>query len=279
MTKLMLHAGGREVTLEELAAVPVPEPTSRWYPIGHATVIETVTRQLEIVGLTIERTSYGLSKDDGRMFATFDLGMEIVPGVTLAAGVRNSIDKSFPLGFCAGNRVCVCDNLAFSAELMVRRKHTRFGHDRFKADITDTVGRLAAFRAAEVERIVRMQGLTLTDTEAESFMLRAYEHDFIQARYMQKLIEAWREPAFEGELAERTAWSLFNCFTLVMADRQVVNPQAYAAATMKLQALLSTPTLRIEDVGFDRERNARDAGTGGELARAMGENGLMDEVM
>ena len=238
-SKLMLHCGAREVDLDELAAVPTPEPTARWFPIGHATVIETVVRSLEDVGLVVERARYGLSRGDARMFATLDLGVEVVPGVKLAAGVRNSVDQSFPLGFCAGHRVFICDNLAFSAELLVRRKHTKFGLDRFKVDITDTVGRLAAFRAAEVERIVRMRDLDLSDTQAESLMLRAYEHDFISQRFLPKLIEAWRTPAFEGELAGRTAWSLFNCFTLVMADVSVTNPQRYAAATMKLQSLLS----------------------------------------
>jgi hypothetical protein len=56
---------------------------------------------------------------------------------------------------------------------------------------------------------------------------------------MNRLIEAWRTPAFGGELAERTAWSLFNCFTLVMSDLASTNPQRYASATMKLQALLT----------------------------------------
>src|ERR1019366_1297200 len=207
-SKLMLHSGAREVSLSELAAVPTPAPIDPWYPIGHHAVIQTVETSLFAIGVKVERSMYALSKNNERMFATLDLGMEIVPGVTLTAGVRNSIDKSFPLGFCAGHRVFVCDNLAFSAELLVKRKHTRFGHDRFKLDVTETVSKLAAFRAAEIERIVRMKDMVLTDRDAESLMLRAYEHEFVQARYMQKLIEAWRTPAFEGELAEHTAWEL-----------------------------------------------------------------------
>jgi hypothetical protein len=238
-TKLTLHVDAREVTLDELAAVPTPPPTTTWFPLGHATVIETVTRNLESVGLAVDRAKYGLSRGGARMFATLDLEVEVVPGVKLAAGVRNSTDQSFPLGFCAGHRVFVCDNLAFSAELLVSRKHTRFGHERFKADIAETVGKLQAFREAEVARIDRMRGLVLDDRHAESLMLRAYEHGFCGVRYLPKLIEAWRAPAFGGELAERTAWSLFNCFTVVMADLASTNPQRYAAATMKLQALLT----------------------------------------
>jgi hypothetical protein len=36
-------------------------------------------------------------------------GPWLCPGVSLAVGIRNSWDQSFPLGFCAGARVFVCD--------------------------------------------------------------------------------------------------------------------------------------------------------------------------
>jgi hypothetical protein len=240
-TKLILHCGAREVEREALRAVPTPDPTDRWFPIGHDAVITTVEHSLTAVGITINKARYGLSRGDMRMFATLDLAIDLIPGVTLAAGIRNSLDKSFPLGFCAGHRVFCCDNLAFSAELLVKRKHTRFGHDRFKVDVTDCVGRLQAFRDAEVARIVRMQKLEITDRDAESLMLRAYEHEYVSHRHLPKLIGAWRDPRFDGSgVSERTAWALFNCFSLVMSDLTVTNPQRYAAATMKLQALLSS---------------------------------------
>lgn len=130
------------------------------------------------------------------------------------------------------------DNLSFSAELMVRRKHTRFGADRFRDDIAQCVAKLDEFRLAEQGRITRMQETPIGNVEAESFMLRAYEHRLVSHRTLPGLIEAWREPAHEA-FEERTLWSLFNCFTLVMADRAKSNPQAHAAATMRLQGLLN----------------------------------------
>jgi hypothetical protein len=44
-------------------------------------------------------------------------------GVNLAVGLRSSIDKSIALQWCCGSRVFVCDNLAFSAETQITRKH------------------------------------------------------------------------------------------------------------------------------------------------------------
>src|ERR1700730_8762988 len=130
-SSLCLHAGARTVTREELSEYKAPPPEGRWYPVSHARVLETVKGTLHEAGYEVKKEILSLSQNGHRFFGTLDLGTSIASGVCLAVGVRNSTNKSFPLGFCAGERVFVCDNLAFSSELLVRRKHTRFGRDRF----------------------------------------------------------------------------------------------------------------------------------------------------
>ena len=39
-------------------------------------------------------------------------------------GLRNSHDKTFPIGIAYSSRVFVCDNLAFMGDHVIRRKHT-----------------------------------------------------------------------------------------------------------------------------------------------------------
>lgn len=107
-SNLCLHRGAREVGREVLASVPTPPPSRRWVPIGHAQAVDTVEQALSSSGFRIERQRLGLSRDDARLFGVMDLTVEVAPDVTLAVGVRNSIDQSFPLGFCAGHRVFVC---------------------------------------------------------------------------------------------------------------------------------------------------------------------------
>jgi hypothetical protein len=218
--------------------VPVPSASRRWVPIGHEPVVSTVIATLEGSGLRVERQRFALSADDARLFGTLDVAVEVAPAVTLAVGVRNSLDQTFPLGFCAGHRVFVCDNLAFSAELMVRRKHTRFGAERFRDDIAQCVAKLEEFRLAERSRIGRMQSTPLSDVEAESFMLRAYERRLIGPRLLPRVIDEWREPTHEA-FAARTLWSLFNGFTAALAERATSNPAQHARQSMALQALLS----------------------------------------
>ena len=234
---LITHCGAREVSREDLDKVETPPATASWFPVKHATVIDTVSQGLTASGFAIRSAKYALSRGDARLFSTVDLATALGTGVSLAVGIRNSTDKSLPLGFIAGSRVFVCDNLAFRSELLVRRKHTRNGATRFQEAICQAVQSLQQFKEAEGERIRRFQALELKDVQAESLMLRAYEKDVVSHRLLPRVIEEWRTPSFE-EFAPRTLWSLFNAFTTCLAERQRTDPQRFAALTIRLQDLL-----------------------------------------
>jgi hypothetical protein len=225
------------VTREELDAIDAPPPTRTWFPVRHSNVIDTVAEALAGAGFAIRRLRFAVARHDARMFATMDLETALADGVSLAVGIRNSTDKSLPLGFCAGSRVFVCDNLAFRSELLVRRKHTRFGRERFHEEICEAVASLEQFRVAEAARIRRMQGVEIGDELAESLILRGHLAEIVSPRLLPALVRGWREPAHE-EFRPRTVWSLFNAFTAVLAPRQRSNPQQFAALTMRLSSLL-----------------------------------------
>ena len=235
-SRLTLHCGAREVTRDELDAVPTPAATATWYPVAHGTCVATVQRALTESGFEVRSARFGLSRGDARLFATVDLGSPLAAGVTLAVGVRNSLDKSLPLGFVAGNRVFVCDNLAFRSDLSVRRKHTRYGHARFGEAIAQAVRNLVQFRVHEGERVKLLQRAEIDDRAAESLMLRAYERQLVSHRALPGVIREWRSPSYE-EFRDRTAWSLLNAFTTILADRQKTNAQAHASLTMRLGGL------------------------------------------
>src|SRR5205085_7244953 len=103
-----------------------------------------------------------------------DLHTAVAHGVHLAVGLRNSTDQTLPMGFAGGSRVFVCDNMAMASELLVKRKHTRFGQTRFADAITQAVASLAAFQETEASRIRRMAETEVATERAESLILRAY---------------------------------------------------------------------------------------------------------
>jgi hypothetical protein len=210
-------------------------------------VIDAVGRTLGDAGFAVRSTKFALSRGNARMFSTMDLESPLAAGVSLAVGIRNSTDKSFPLGFCAGSRVFVCDNLAFRSDLLVRRKHTRFGQDRFGEAIAQAVQSLDGFRKAEGERIRHLQLTDLTDPTAESLILRGYEQGMVTHRQLPTVIKEWREPSFE-EFLPRTLWSLLNAFTTALGGVHTANPQRFCALTMKLQGFLGDAAGRPEPV-------------------------------
>jgi hypothetical protein len=238
-TTLITHCGARVVTREELDRVEPPPATATWFPVKHSLVVDTVSQSLQAAGFSVERMKFALSRGDARLFATMDLASPVASGVNLAVGIRNSTDKSLPLGFAAGNHVLVCDNMAFRSELLVTRKHTRFGATRFREAISQAAQSLVQFREVEARRVRTFQLHELQDIKAESMILRAYERDVVSHRLLPRVIREWRTPSFE-EFAPRTLWSLLNAFTTVLGERERSNPQQFAATTMRLQQLLES---------------------------------------
>lgn len=237
-SSLVLHRGAQTVNAEQLATYKAPPPEGRWHPVAHSRVVEVVKTTLRESGYEIRKEQYGVMRDGSRFFGTLDLATPLTEGVSLSVGIRNSVDKSFPLGFAAGSRVFVCDNLAFRSELLVRRKHTLHGERDFVRNIAGAVGGLQSFKDAEAERIRRFAMTELTADQADAFILRAYERGILGAHQLAGVIHAWRNPAHD-DFQPRTVWSLFNAFTSGMRKQATEQPHKYAVATMQLNGLLT----------------------------------------
>lgn len=238
---LVNHCGARQVNAAELAAIEPPSPTQTWYPLAHRTVLDSVCSTLAGAGFAIVRSRLSISHAGARLFGTLDLATSISDGVSLAVGIRNSNDQSFPIGFCCGQRVFVCDNLAFTSEIVVSKKHTRFGRDRYLEGLARAVASLDQYSRAAADWIVRMQQHELADDVANSLLLQAYERKIVGLRLLPQVIEEWRRPSRE-EYRPRTAYSLFNCFTEVLGrERQARFPAESALTTMRLSKLLTPP--------------------------------------
>lgn len=234
---LMVHRGARLVELDELNTIDAPPPTESWFPLRHATVFNRVADTLEASGYEIAKRQLALSADNHKFFGTLDLTTQIMDGISLMIGIRNSTDRTMPIGFAAGERLFVCDNGAFSSEVVIARKHTRRGEFRFNNALSEAVLGLRQYQTVAAARIEDMRQRTLDDDEANSLLLQAAEKDIVGWRLLPKVIEEWRQPR-HPDFAPRTIWSLFNSFTEVLKDRQRTQPARAAAETIQLQRLL-----------------------------------------
>lgn len=233
---LMLHDGGRSVSMGELKAVQVPEATSTYFPVAYDRIVEMATSALQSAGYRIDRQQFGLARGGQRFFGTFDVQSEIAGGVGLAVGLRSSLDKKFAIGFAVGSRVFVCDNLAFSGERVLKAKNTRFGSDRYYDGICESVAGLVAFQETERLWIERMEATPVDDRQAADLILRSTEAGIVGVQSILDVAKEWRNPSLSSQ-AGRNAWGLFNCFTYAMKTQRA---ETISRRTVDLRGLFAT---------------------------------------
>lgn len=214
--RLMLHAGAQLATLAEVAAVRMPDATKTYQPIPHIDVRNLVVQELASQGLRVVEEEHGLFHGGARYFGVLTLrNGDNQPDYALAAGIRNSHDKRFPGSLAIGSRVFVCDNLAFSGEITISRKHTRFIGRDFPGLVNRACGLLGAHRVRLETRIRLYKATEIQDTVAHDVAIHALDSQVVPVTALPAVLAEWRKPTHE-EFAARTAWSLFNAFTEVL---------------------------------------------------------------
>lgn len=218
---LVLHCGAAKVSREQIVEVATPEATESWHPISHKSLVDMLTERIESYGMQIVNEAHGLWKDGLRYFGMFQVagtdGASVDDDFGLVFGLRNSHDKTFPAGLCLGSGVFVCDNLAFSAEIVLGRRHTRHIMRDLPNLVTTSVGRLMEARTVQANRLAAYKEHELTNTEAQSLIVDAFRAGAINTTRIPKVIDQWYNPA-HPEFKDRTVWSLFNGFTEVYKE-------------------------------------------------------------
>jgi Domain of unknown function (DUF932) len=212
---LCLHTGARTVKREQLANVATPPSTDTWTPIPHEQLLARVTNTLEANHLTIVHESHALARDGNRYFGLLQVANgHSAADFSLVVGVRNSHDRSFPAGLVVGASVFVCDNLSFSGEVRLARKHTRFIHRDLPQLIQRAMGQLQDHRGQQERRFASYKSTEFTDAQAHDLIIRAVDARVCPTTAIPTVIREWREPRHPDFAANgKTAWRLFNAFT------------------------------------------------------------------
>ena len=214
---LMMHCGGQEVGPDQLD-VELPPATGTFTPVPHVALVDEVRRSLSGHGHEVIGEAHGLSSDGQRYFGV----MEIAPeernnnGDTgLVVGLRNSHDKSFAAQLALGHGVFVCDNLAFSGEVRIARRHTRHVRRDLPEVTARAIGKLMQFRQRQESLIEEYKRRSVPGRVACELLVRAMEAKAIGCTHIPKVLAEWRRPRHE-EFQPRNAWSMFNAFTEVL---------------------------------------------------------------
>ncbi len=233
---LLLHCGARAVEREQVMDVPTPWPTDTWTPIAHIALVAHVEQTLRTNGLIIGNQAHSLSHDGARYFGLMEVQRsESDHDYCWILGLRNSHDKTFPAGITAGAQVFVCDNLSFSGEVKLARKHTRFITRDLPRLVQSAVGRLMDRWYHQDTRLATYKLADIDDRTAHDLVIRACDVGVVPNRTIPAVLGEWREPR-HSEFEPRNAWSLFNAFTEALKGNLVELPRR----TEALHGLLDT---------------------------------------
>lgn len=219
---LMLHSGANAVTYDALRAVNTPAPTDTHVPVPHHEIVELMRFTLGFHQHEIAEEHHAITPDGARYFGIMCLRSPYGE-YTDMLGLRNSHDKSLPIGIAFGSRVFVCDNLAFSADHVIRRKHTIKAKRELPALLADIIQPLKDQRQAQNQRLLTYQGAALSDQQADHAIMQMYRKDVIGVQAIGHVLKAYDEPPHDW--GGRTAWRLFNAATFALAGKVTERPQ------------------------------------------------------
>jgi len=151
--------------------------------------------------------------------------------------LRSSLDKSIAPSIAFGSQVFVCDNLAFTGEVTISRKQTRFIDNDIRPLIHDAVANVTTMRVNQDRRFEIYQNTKILSNKAGAVICEMYRRGIVNTTKLGKVIEQWDKP--DHDFGPRTAWRLFNATTEALKGTPVLD---MPTRTIKLQTLLDEVT-------------------------------------
>lgn len=237
----MIHAGAQRLDRQGLNDLPTPRSTPSWQPIPHGWFADMAISSLENSGIEITSEDHAISRDGLTYFGL--LGVTL-PGFDevdyeLVTGLRNSHDKSAAARLAWGSHVFVCDNMAFSGEVVVKRRHTKFIKRDLPGLLTGAVGNLKQLQARQEERYAKYKQTPIDDLHAHDLVVRMIDNGVVAPSQVPKVLDEWRKPTFKDSFPEKNAWRLMNAVTYILRDRSGLD--TLTRRTFALQATVLDP--------------------------------------
>ena len=212
---LCLHAGARRIDREQLALAPTPNRTATWCPISHDSLVKEAEAGLNRAGFSIVQEAHALTEDAARYFGLFQVAdlNAVESDYAFVVGLRNSHDQRFPAALCLGSQVFVCDNLAFSAEVKIARRHTRYIERDLPEVVGRAIGRLADFRTDQSKRFDTYRNTELGHEKAHDLIIKLLDGKAITQTQLPDVLTEWRTPRHPEFAEGQNIWRLFNACT------------------------------------------------------------------
>jgi len=239
-SRLILHCGGELVSEQDLENLPTPPHTRTHYPVPHAQFLRTVRESLRMHNLEVAEAVHALGHDGDRYFSLLALRQQDQQDpYGFVLGLRNSHDKHVACRVAVGTRVFVCDNMAFSAEVVLARKNTRHALVDLPSLTSRAIGDIGGLMVRYGERVRAYQQQDLTDKDAAELIMRMVVAKVLTGPQVAPTWDHWRVPPHE-QFQDRTVWSLFNGVTEQL--KSLRDPAHLIHRTSRLHALCDGAT-------------------------------------
>ena len=208
----MLIYAKNKIDAEALTAVHTPEATSSHTPIPHRQLVDMTREAINRAGFEITEEEHALARGGLRYFGGFALTGQGIYGEDrkIVLGLRNAHDKSFAASIAAGNQMMVCENLCFSSDVKLARRHT--------TNILSDLPRVLSSAVAKVkdhwaDMSKRIESYQQTEVESASdLIVQLVDARAFPARDIYKAVEEFRNPRHE-EFKGGSLWTLYNSIT------------------------------------------------------------------
>lgn len=247
----MLIMSKNRVDLESLMGVETPEPTASHMPIPHHTLVEVTRKAIADAGLTILEEEHGLARGGLRYFGGFALTGKGIEGEDrqVVLGLRNSHDKAFAAAICIGNRMLVCDNLCFSSDVKLARRHTTHIMADLPRVVSQAVARVVSHWQDMSRRIERYKETEVSESLASDLLVKLVDCKALPARDIYKSIVEFRAPRHE-EFKGNTLWNLYNSITehLKGSDQSKLPFRTMTTQSIFDPIAAHTPEIEVQEI-------------------------------
>jgi|TARA_Y100000310_G_scaffold345563_1_gene466685 hypothetical protein len=231
-----------KATEAQVRAVPTPDPTGRWHPIGHGRLLDEINGAVEEMGLDVTDRRYDLLDGGDKFFGTYQIGdfrQAQIPGeVGFQIGFRGSINKTMAEAVVFGTTVFICSNGMMSGERIISRKNTTNILTDLWMLVRNALSGFHAFRQAQTAQYERLAATNVTDAEAHDFICRCLRaNKMITGQMVQDIVKEWHDPSHD--FGDKTAWRLHNAFTEVAKPGFDRNPITATQRTVGLNSMFA----------------------------------------
>jgi hypothetical protein len=196
-----------------------------YQPIAHHELVERTKGFLGANGFTIQDEVHSLARDNNHYFGLFSVDhpnrAESDRGCVV--GLRNSHDKTFPAGLCAGDAPFVCDNLIFTNTIKLARRHTRNILQDLDFTINRALGKLFGFWHGQDSRVEAYKNFEINNAQANDIIIRACKAGALPKSKIIDVVDQW-ESSDHPEFWDRNVNSLYNAFTEIYKGNLVQLP-------------------------------------------------------